>query len=144
MSSEVPRISLGQDVWLPLLRSRPNMGRRAVASISERDVQLRAFDSELGILENTLYVAKRTRNTLVPACALPIEILSHIFALLQGLMSGPQRWKGPEDEVTYDLGWMYVLHVCSFWREVALGTPSLWATVDDCFQISSELAPIIW
>ncbi|KZV73615.1 hypothetical protein PENSPDRAFT_732804 [Peniophora sp. CONT] len=138
MASEVTPTSQQQDVWLPLLQSRLDMWR-GVASNDDPQDHLRTIDAELGFLENALSFGKRTRNGMMPACNLPAEVLSHIFALARDVWAR----KHAEGERTYDIGWICVTHVCSFWRNVALGTPSLWTTIDNCFAIPPGLVPLV-
>ncbi|VDC01828.1 unnamed protein product [Peniophora sp. CBMAI 1063] len=90
-----------------------------------RELQLQTMDAELETLKLTLYRARRMRNMKSAACSLPPELLVHVFGYLQSTW-----W--PECEYTdpgrvYDIGWMCITHVCSLWREIALGSPSLWS-----------------
>ncbi|TCD68949.1 hypothetical protein EIP91_009339 [Steccherinum ochraceum] len=71
-------------------------------------------------------------NALVPAAIAPPEILAAIFRLyvdyaLSTLSSG--RW--PFSPFKWIVG---ITHTCRYWREVALGTPTLWThiAVDVC------------
>ncbi|VDC04029.1 unnamed protein product [Peniophora sp. CBMAI 1063] len=77
------------------------------------------------------------------ACNLPTEILSYIFALVRD--AWPPTRTDPPDEggQTYDLGCIYITHVCGLWRKVALGTPTLWTNIDACLDIPLGLVPSI-
>ncbi|KAI0056963.1 hypothetical protein BV25DRAFT_1789775, partial [Artomyces pyxidatus] len=60
---------------------------------------------------------------------LPPEVLTRVFrfnALLEP--HGIQRSISSTRQT--EVGWIKVTYVCHFWRQVALGEPTLWADVD--------------
>ncbi|KZV73604.1 hypothetical protein PENSPDRAFT_732797 [Peniophora sp. CONT] len=111
------------DVWSPLVDQR-----FAISGVDAHS-QLSSYDAELALVHKAYVMAKRRRNMLAPACRVPSEVLSAIFALAQ-LDWIPEYSAQEGDEGVYDLGWIYVSHVCSHWRDVALRTPSLWNTIN--------------
>ena len=92
-------------------------GRSPPSSAKRRD-HLRACENELMLLENALCAGRRIRNKLVPACSLPSEILSYIFALVRQTWETARIRRDDEDGYIYELNWILVTHVCSLWREV--------------------------
>ncbi|TEB12704.1 hypothetical protein FA13DRAFT_1599092, partial [Coprinellus micaceus] len=65
-------------------------------------------------------------NALSPVNALPIELLSRIFALnaaivMEAVSGAPQRKRSLER--------IRIAHVCRHWREVALGSAELWSNI---------------
>ncbi|KAI0055523.1 hypothetical protein BV25DRAFT_1921762 [Artomyces pyxidatus] len=63
-------------------------------------------------------------GTYSPIASLSPEVLTRIFqfsALLEPI--AVNFWKTPR---AIDLGWIKVTHVCGFWRQAALGDPTLW------------------
>ena len=61
------------------------------------------------------------RNGFTPISLLPPEVLARVFHFL--VLEDPPC--SPE----WDRGWMRVTQVCRFWRQVAQGDSSLWATI---------------
>ncbi|KZV73608.1 hypothetical protein PENSPDRAFT_750011 [Peniophora sp. CONT] len=120
------------DVWSPLVDQRFNAGPTATASS-----HLSSYDAELAFANRANVMAKKRRNMLVPACRIPTEILSTIFALAQS--SWKPKCGRSGKKYTYDLGWTYVSHVCGYWRHVALRTPTLWNTID-CLSLPHRSA----
>lgn len=57
---------------------------------------------------------KGRRNRIVPISRLPPEILCSIFFFASRL-------------AIYDVQWIRLTHVCRYWRDLALQSPSLWA-----------------
>ncbi|VDB83439.1 unnamed protein product [Peniophora sp. CBMAI 1063] len=91
-----------------------------------RELHLQTMDAELDVLELTLCRARQMRNRKSVVCNLPPEILIYVFANLQ-LIWRPRMKEYTASRRVYDLGWMYITQVCSLWREVAIGSPSLWS-----------------
>ncbi|VDC04020.1 unnamed protein product [Peniophora sp. CBMAI 1063] len=113
---------VAEDVWTPLVDQRFTITPNAIPPS-----QLTAFDAELAYANKAVLVAKKRRNLLAPACRLPFEILSTIFALVQQIWTpGVERERKVYE---YDLGWLRVSHVCQYWRNVAVQTPSLWTKI---------------
>ncbi|VDB83448.1 unnamed protein product [Peniophora sp. CBMAI 1063] len=91
-----------------------------------RERQLQHMDSELADIQQALLRARRLRNRKSAICALPAEILAMIFECLEPDWP-PLREQSQMRNPCFFAGWMCVTHVCSLWRDVALGTPSLWS-----------------
>ena len=59
------------------------------------------------------------RNASLPISKLPIEILSRIFTLVRA------SYKWPRSSC-----WIWISHVCAYWRLVALSDSILWSDID--------------
>lgn len=80
------------------------------------------MDSELKILQKSLYRARLMRNMGTGACSLPREILVLIFEQLQCIWLPRREYSGFDPAApnfSFCSGWMTVTHVCSSWREVS-------------------------
>ncbi|KAF5325120.1 hypothetical protein D9619_010033 [Psilocybe cf. subviscida] len=65
-------------------------------------------------MEHSIRLLKTRRNELAPVAKLLVEILQHIFLVLR-------------DSNYLDFKkWYRVTHTCRYWRNVAIGLPSLW------------------
>ncbi|VDB87068.1 unnamed protein product [Peniophora sp. CBMAI 1063] len=106
-----------------------SVNRQAVHDACEGMSDLDVLDLELqpeARLE-LLPLARQKRNARTAACLLPPEILTAVFSYLQAGW-WPSTKTGRRER--YGAGWMVVAKVCSFWRQVVLGTPSLWCELD--------------
>jgi hypothetical protein len=102
------------------------------------------IDDELVALEERMRALRTRRNSLSPISSIPPELLSTIFvhhAQQTQLLYNPDN---PDI-----LSWLIVGHICRHWREVALGTPELWATpflnslqATDEMLARSKMAPL--
>ncbi|KAF7357761.1 F-box domain-containing protein [Mycena venus] len=61
---------------------------------------------------------------VVPVGKLPVELLLKTFALAVSLGNGEVRPFGPGHPAYQSL---LLSHVCSFWRQIVIGSPRLWA-----------------
>ncbi|VDC03675.1 unnamed protein product [Peniophora sp. CBMAI 1063] len=89
-----------------------------------RGARMRSMDNDLDALEQAISQARRTRNMQSYTCALPRELLVHVFEHLREIW--PPR-RESKKEAVFNSGWITVTHVCAFWREVAFAVPSLWS-----------------
>ncbi|KAL1754975.1 hypothetical protein FB107DRAFT_183199, partial [Schizophyllum commune] len=61
---------------------------------------------------------------------LPPEIMGHVFLLCQPFYKDfMPRWPTRDS-----LEWITVTWVCSRWRAIATSSPTLWSTVDLCYN----------
>ncbi|ETW81086.1 hypothetical protein HETIRDRAFT_440612, partial [Heterobasidion irregulare TC 32-1] len=74
--------------------------------------------------ERALYALRTHRSTSSPIARLPPELLSLIFSFLSG-PSSPTSGRHPAF-----WAWQTVTYVSRMWRNVALGTPTLWTHID--------------
>ncbi|RDB30912.1 hypothetical protein Hypma_004889 [Hypsizygus marmoreus] len=94
--------------------------------------------------EHVRSMLSRFRSILSPVRRLPPEILIEIFLLtrdwtsntyfmgeLQPLVVGPRPGPSP----------LRITHVCSRWRDIALGIPKLWATITSCHDTYDPSVP---
>ncbi|KAI0718107.1 hypothetical protein C8Q72DRAFT_764666, partial [Fomitopsis betulina] len=81
----------------------------SIEALRERKARIHAINIEL--------------NAFAPISILPPEILSNIFLHIAGRGSAdPALWE--PKAVGH---WIYVTHVCTSWREVALQCATLWS-----------------
>ncbi|KAG2157752.1 uncharacterized protein EDB93DRAFT_1124440 [Suillus bovinus] len=101
------------------------------------------IDNELEALEERMRALRTRRNNFSPISSIPPEILGAIF------VHHVQQTQScyPLDN-RFVLLWLKVGHICHHWREVALGTPELWATpflnssrVTEEMLMRSKMAP---
>jgi hypothetical protein len=86
-------------------------------------------------MEHQLRLLKQHRNSLVPVCRLPVELLARIMSLLQHSVK-------PNRDLDFDFippvtGWGHVMRVCAHFRAIAVQTPMLWNTHDFTYQSSA-------
>ena len=106
-----------RDIWTSLIESRFNVDHRGGPK-DEARVRLMTLDEELLSMRTAMAVAQQRRNMLVPACHIPYEILSLIF-----ILSAQEDWypsMKPGPAIAYDYGWIFLTHVCSYWRDVSI------------------------
>ncbi|VDB83207.1 unnamed protein product [Peniophora sp. CBMAI 1063] len=140
-----------QDAWDIFLRSRFESCARA--SFEDTAVKrAHLADLELETMLERVVFARQQRNKVMGACRLPPEVLSNVFSLVQldkgcrpkvRRVEGPAIDEEPQDPTAgYSSGWMCLLHVCSYWRQTALGTPSLWCNVP-CLDVHPDSIPTL-
>ncbi|KAG2364857.1 hypothetical protein BDR07DRAFT_1400478 [Suillus spraguei] len=102
------------------------------------------IDDELAALKERMTYLRTRRNSLSPISSIPPEILGAIFV---HHVQETQLLHPPDSLAV--LSWLNIGHVCSHWREVALGTPELWATpflsslqATEEMLIRSKMAPL--
>ncbi|KZV68572.1 hypothetical protein PENSPDRAFT_754018 [Peniophora sp. CONT] len=126
--------------WSSLVNSR--FSESALSRVP-RGSHLQTMDSELDSLMQAVLQARRMRNMKAGPCTLPAEILAYILECVQPAWS-PRREQSKSGDTVFCAGWMSVSHVCTFWREVALGTPSLWSKPTlDILSIPHQYIPDI-
>ncbi|KAK7063533.1 F-box domain-containing protein [Favolaschia claudopus] len=129
------------------LRDDSNSSLRA--RLAEIDTQLGQLHSaelesdnhEIKRLEVERKAVAETLNSIVyPILSLPVEITSDIFN-----HHFNQLFKAPRDELPLvDLdtatiaGPLFLSHVCSTWRSIAIGMPSLWCRVRETSRVADR------
>ncbi|VDC01808.1 unnamed protein product [Peniophora sp. CBMAI 1063] len=99
--------------WLALVRSR-------LDGIAERqDLPTRLRDLEA--IDRAIVEARQLRNARAWPRTLPSEIWVKVFMQCRSLW-----YTGRYIDQPFRFGWMTVTHVCSSWRQIALGAPILW------------------
>jgi hypothetical protein len=94
-------------------------------------------------LQNAICTIKSHLNTLLPISRLPHEVIATIFHWLSVIEPYCFRERPPWPLSTPErLGWIKATHVCSYWRQIGLETPSLWSTVAVDFNAASHAC--IW
>jgi hypothetical protein len=97
--------------------------------------QLSDVDDKIRVLEQLLLLKQR-RNSLVPICRLPVELLARILAFLQHFeLVHPH---GGADFLFHSNAnnWSQFMLVCAHFRAVAVQTPALWNVYDFARPVS--------
>jgi hypothetical protein len=82
------------------------------------------LDAQITALESQVCELKRRRNHLAPIARLPPELLASVFIFYRNSCYSENPRK------LYNLKWLSIAAVCSYWRTTALGTESLWSYID--------------
>ncbi|KZV63391.1 hypothetical protein PENSPDRAFT_757981 [Peniophora sp. CONT] len=138
-----------EEAWSTFLRSRFETCARARFkdfAVGRADLA----DLELAVMEGRVIYARQQRNKVMGACRLPPEILSKVFTHAQedwspALQGKDRIFDNGQDRVIrarYSSGWMNLLHVCSSWRQTALGSPSLWCNIS-CMDVHPDSVPTL-
>jgi hypothetical protein len=95
--------------------------------------QLKDIEEEIKAAEHQplLVLLKRRRNSFVPVCCLPSELLAHIFSLVQHRVGHAS--KNADPDFAFDItasDWSRVMRVCAHFCAVAIQTPMLWNVQD--------------
>jgi hypothetical protein len=93
--------------------------------------QLKDIEEEIKAAEHQPLLLKRRRNSFVPVCCLPSELLAHIFSLVQHRVGHAS--KNADPDFAFDItanDWSRVMRVCAHFRAVAIQTPMLWNVQD--------------
>ncbi|VDB94125.1 unnamed protein product [Peniophora sp. CBMAI 1063] len=133
-----------QSFWDTTVRSR--LGGPASAGPHNREARRLRLEQELLALRRAEHYVMRLRNMQTGTCSLPAEVLTAIFAWVQGIWPPSRREPTSKTKAPnrcYGWGWITVTHVSSYWREVALNAPSLWTTQTYCADINHNFIPDI-
>ncbi|KAI0047186.1 hypothetical protein FA95DRAFT_1470799, partial [Auriscalpium vulgare] len=84
----------------------------------------RVCDAHDETTEATLRALREKRNTLIPICRLPPEVLALVFTYLTGF-----AWDSVNG-YPYHIRWIVVTHICRRWREVAIQHAGLWTNIN--------------
>ncbi|KAG0709335.1 hypothetical protein DFH29DRAFT_1075038 [Suillus ampliporus] len=120
----------------------PEVTVNSPAMVSKAQTEI---DNELVALEERMRTLRMRRNSFSPISSIPPEILGAIFVHHAHHM---QLLHAADSHAV--LSWLIVGHVCRHWRDVALGTPELWATPflnsskgTEEMLMRSKMAPLI-
>ncbi|TFK59293.1 hypothetical protein BDN72DRAFT_865271, partial [Pluteus cervinus] len=108
------------------------------------DIALAKIDHEIAILRESIRVLHAFRNTFTPVYSLPPEILTRIFSFMEDVPSIPAERRAlvrRRARPFVPFGWQIAIRVSQHWRNVALGSPSLWAHISSVYpkRITEEL-----
>ncbi|KAG1882607.1 hypothetical protein F4604DRAFT_343344 [Suillus subluteus] len=93
------------------------------------------IDDELEALEERKRALRTRRNTHSPISSIPPELLSTIFVF--HVQQTQSRYSPDNPNI---LSWRIIGRICRHWREIALGTPELWATPFlNCSKATDEM-----
>jgi hypothetical protein len=90
--------------------------------------QLKDVEDKIEAMERQLLLLKQRRNSLVPVCRLPPELLARVFSIVQHEDDPAADPDFDFDRITSD--WPRVMGVCTRFRAVAVQTPMLWNVHD--------------
>ncbi|VDB94131.1 unnamed protein product [Peniophora sp. CBMAI 1063] len=102
--------------------------------------RLAMLDAEVLSVKKAYIRALRLRNAGTSLLRLPSEVLTSILEQLKAFWP-PSRRSGGHKSIVYQSGWFTTAHVCSRMREIALNSPSLWATHVNAQDISPNFIP---
>ncbi|VDC03399.1 unnamed protein product [Peniophora sp. CBMAI 1063] len=118
------------------------------------DKRLELLDAETQRFQSIGPFFGRQRNAYCRWCSLPPEVLCLVFEMAQELYGWPvvmpalpsgtnEGEHAIKNGGDYQPGWIVVTHVCSIWREVAIGSAKLWADPDDMLAMSWTLMSMV-
>ncbi|TFK63445.1 hypothetical protein BDN72DRAFT_963916 [Pluteus cervinus] len=88
------------------------------------DVAFAQIEKEIAALQEGIRALLGFRNTFTPTYRLPPEILTRVFSFVRYV---PQVDESQAKKKL--LRWIAVTHVSQHWRNVAIGSPSLWSCI---------------
>ncbi|KAK7049341.1 hypothetical protein VNI00_005942 [Paramarasmius palmivorus] len=91
--------------------------------MSNIEEQLQLLDEKIAQTKENLRNLHFQRNSLLPICRLPNEILGLILTFCA---SDVRRHRTHCSQMS----WLWPTHVCQHWRTIALGCPAMWDTPD--------------
>ncbi|TFK23051.1 hypothetical protein FA15DRAFT_705795 [Coprinopsis marcescibilis] len=116
---------------ITLAKSVENDTERRKSREAQREFERETLDNRIAALEKELFELKCHRNRLSSISQLPPEILSRIFFFCERSV--------PEKVLKHGRPhWVNVTHVSHYWRNVALGCPSLWSNIHYTAQSSQS------
>ncbi|EAU84217.2 hypothetical protein CC1G_08147 [Coprinopsis cinerea okayama7 len=92
--------------------------------VSLADAQIAEMKADIEARQSRLREMQLKRNALLPVSQLPNEVLSKIFTEYHDLVTDEElevEENSEEKKHRQCIAWVGILHVCSRWREVALG-----------------------
>jgi hypothetical protein len=97
--------------------------------------QLKDAEDKIEAMERQLLLLKQRRNSFVPVCCLPPELLARVFSFVQ-------HEDDPTDDPDFAFDrrandWPRVMSVCTRFRAVAVQTPMLWNVHDFTRPVST-------
>ncbi|VDB86973.1 unnamed protein product [Peniophora sp. CBMAI 1063] len=135
MSSDL--LGNAEKYWRPLVEAR----------FSLASAHIDALDTEISALKDVVHAAMRMRNKRIGACRLPPEVLTEIFLYLRDdWVPWREFWTtndGTQKRGPFEMRWMTVTHVCSEWRNTAIGASSLWTRQVDFIYTPLHYLPTI-
>ncbi|KEP50357.1 putative F-box-like domain protein [Rhizoctonia solani 123E] len=110
------------------INDRPDL----LAFLDSQSNRITCHIQQLKGAQAMVHSARNSIRKVAPITALPAEVLAHIFWLvIPGQSCLVHRsYTGRISQLKYPLYPDRLAHVCSFWRRVATGTPSLWTHID--------------
>jgi hypothetical protein len=102
------------------------------------DAQIAAIETKIARLHAQACLLRQRRNTLTPFARLPVEILHYILDLCMHSTLLPHylgySWYTTDHETWYKpgerIGWVSIMGVCTFLRNIATSYPALWSHID--------------
>ncbi|TFY68951.1 hypothetical protein EVG20_g3352 [Dentipellis fragilis] len=118
--------------WRNAEKARPSCQHGSV--ILSRDVPgaRKALELEIEAVGLVMSSLCARYNSLTPVNRLPPEVLVNIFHCLRHIHPPVNTDLRKIDKLAIPakvFGWIQITHVCSLWRTLAIGTPSLWCHI---------------
>lgn len=110
------------------------------AAIYEETVSLVSYQDSIATMKTNLLQLYNTSNPASPISRLPVEILTRIFTLSVGSFRSSFASIRFRDESIDEVN--DIASVCSYWRNIAINTPSLWSYIDFDRMSQAELIPL--
>lgn len=98
------------------------------STIEVKELAYAQIKNDIKALKESIRALKVRHNTLSMTMLLPPEILAAIFLWNAEIMRDDRKMR-----------WTNVSHVCSWWRRIALETPSLWSRI--IFNVNRNWVP---
>jgi len=121
---------------------KPGLVPPGLSPEQEIDIEIAGIEHSIRELAKQRITLKRRRNSFMPVCKMPFELLSRIFELACLPKEGAWEW---EWDVKKRPTPLFLGTICSAWRDVTLAAPHLWsyiAVTFDTKKIASELARV--
>ncbi|KZV67956.1 hypothetical protein PENSPDRAFT_754482 [Peniophora sp. CONT] len=129
--------------WWPLVDARFAVSQPQVKARSRVESRVESLDSEILVLQNAVYRARKLRNLNAGVGRLPAEVLLTTFLFVRDDWLPERHYNPASCAMTYRSGWMTLTHVCSGWREIAVGAPALWTAQDRILETPVYYIPTI-
>ncbi|TFK67957.1 hypothetical protein BDN72DRAFT_842448 [Pluteus cervinus] len=97
------------------------------------DLAFKKIDEKIAALQENIRSLNAFRNTFTPSYHLPPEILTYIFSLFEKDPILPLRRRIRRGGISIQFTWLVATRVSQHWRNVALGSPGLWAYISNSY-----------
>ncbi|TFK65489.1 hypothetical protein BDN72DRAFT_773311, partial [Pluteus cervinus] len=91
------------------------------------DIAFTKIDKEIAALRETIRALHAFRNTFTAVYRLPPEILTRVFSFVQRIRADFYS------NTPTPLEWVNVTYVSQHWRNVAVGSPTLWSHISSAY-----------
>jgi hypothetical protein len=118
--------------------NRAEHTRNRINTYASLDAQIAAIETKIVRLHAQACLLRQRRNALTPFGRLPVEIFHYILDLFMQSTLLPHylglSWYRTDHETWYKrgerIGWVSIMGVCTFLRNIATSYPALWSHID--------------